>query len=233
MSDETYREPFIKEEGRFESEKTVYHAAYEEVRQLADASLLDELYSLLEEQRDNTKRKDAYFIIGYIAKNTNNLPATNFLLESLKVEKDKFTLGVILDRLAELYKPVDLDLSPIYKLTKSRNSIVRGSAFEALTNTGYKVEDYLLEHLSEAQKKEDVRPLLSALFYVGSEKAIPLVEKQLKHRAPVIKSYAHNVLTVILIRRGLSKSEIAKRVKVSEAFVQHHFENMKEFTRPG
>lgn len=233
MSDDSYRVGEKIIDGTYESAKTISWAAYEEARQLVNSDLFSELYEIINNSDDEKIKRLAYFILGHNAKNTKDLEATQYLLKKLYEEKDKIILVTILDRLAELYKPASLDTSQIYKLTGNRNWQIRGSAFEALTNNEDKVEDFLIDKLITTDKKDDIRPLLSSLMYVGTSKSLPHVEKQLKNRQPFIKSYSINVLTVIMLRQKFSFENIQKKLKVSNDFVQTHFDRLDTLTRLG
>jgi hypothetical protein len=233
MSDDSYRAGENPIDGTFENDKTVSWAAHEEARLLANSDFFSELSSFIDKTEDGEKKHHAYFILGYNAKNTRDLEATKYLLRKLSYEKDKTILVTILDRLAELYKPSELDTSQIYKLTGSRNWQIRGSAFRALTNNENNVEDFLIDKLITTDKKDDISPLLSSLMYVGSAKAIPHVEKHLRNRQPSIKSHSINVLTVIMLREKFTFEDIQKKLRISKDIVQTHFDRLDLLTRPG
>jgi hypothetical protein len=233
MSNDSYRVGETLIEGTYESNKTISWAAYEEARQLRNPDYFNELYDLIDTTDNNDIKHNAYFVLGQNAKNCKELKATEYLLNKLTKEKDATLLVTILDRLAELYKPKKLDTSQIYKLVTNRNWQVRGHAFEALTNNENRVEDFLIDKLKTTNKKDDIRPLLSSLMYVGTNKSIPFIEPHLKSRQPFIKSYSINVLTVIMLREKFSSESIQKKLKVSSDFVQTHFDRLDTLTRPG
>jgi HEAT repeat protein len=156
MSDDSYRPGQLVVDGVFESGKTVYSDAYEEVRHLDKKELLVDLYSFLNTESESTKRQHGYFIIGNIAKNSKDIDATKYLVEALTKEKDKNTLITILNLLPDLFKPLSIDLSPIFQLTSNRNWHVRGLSFAALTNTENKVEDFLIDKLKSTDNKDDI-----------------------------------------------------------------------------
>ncbi|HVU58130.1 MAG TPA: hypothetical protein VHD83_23885 [Puia sp.] len=234
MSDDSYR-PGEKRDDQFmyESQKTISWAAYEEARLLNNPAFFDELYAIIDSTDSTDVKRYAYFILGYNAKNAKDLNATAFLLKKLPKEEKRDILVVILDLLAELYKPRELDISYIYKLASHRNWHIRSSAFRALTNSEERVEDFLIDKLITTDKKDDIRPLLTSLMYVGTAKSIPYVEKHLKSRPPFVKSYSHNVLAVIMLREKFPFEEIQKKLKVSRDFVQTQFERLDILTRTG
>ncbi len=233
MSDDSYRAGEKLIDGHYESDKTVSWAAYEEARQIKNPDYFSELYNIIDTADNDDIQHSAYFILGHNAKNCTDLTATEYLLKRLTKEQDKRSLVTILDRLAELFKPKEFDTSSIYKLTTHRNWQIRGRAFEALTNNEDKVEDFLIDKLNNTEKKDDIRPLLSSLMYVGTQKSIPYVEKHLKSRQPFIKSYSINVLIVIMLRERFSFESIQNKLKVSKDFVQTHFDRLDRLSRPG
>ncbi|RZK09947.1 MAG: hypothetical protein EOO46_12265 [Flavobacterium sp.] len=235
MSDNAYRPGQLVVDGVFESDKTVYAEAYEEVRHLNRGDLLDDLYSYLDVESDCTKRQHAYFIIGNIAKNLKDLDATKYLVKALVKEQEKNTLVTILNLLPDLFKPLEIDLSPIYKLTSNRNWHVRCSSFAALTNTENKVEDFLINKLRETDNKDDIKYLLYAIQNVGTKKSLAVVEPHLKNRTPSIKSTAHTVAALIMIREGFSDIDISKKLKLPtpSILIQTLKERVSLLTKPG
>jgi hypothetical protein len=235
MSDDSYRPGEVVVDGVFESNKTVYSEAYEEVRQLNNGELFDDLYAYLDIETDSIKRQHAYFIIGNIAKNVKDLRATKYLVEASKKEKDKNTLVTILNLLPDLYKPFEIDLSPIFKLTTHRNWHVRGLSFAALTNTENNVEEFLVDKLKSTDNKDDIQYLLYAIQNVGTIKSLPIVELHFNNRKPTIKSTAHSVVALIMIREGFSDSDIVKKLKLPtpSILVQTLKEKLPLLTKPG
>ncbi len=233
MSDDSYRVGEKAIEGTYESEKTISWVAYEEARQICNLEYFNELYELIDSTKSNDIKHNAYFILGYNAKNCKELKATKYLLSKLNKENDKRLIVTILDRLAELFKPKELDTSQIYKLTTNRNWQIRGHAFKALTNNENKVEDFLINKLKTTNKVDDIQPLLTSLMYVGTQKSIPFIKPYLKSRKPFIKSYTTNVLLVILLRENFAYSEIQEKLKVSRDFIESHYVRLDALTRPG
>ena len=235
MSDDNYRPGELLVKGIFESGKTISSEAYEEVRNLNKKGLLVDLYSFLNTESDNTKKQHAFFIIGNIAKNLKDCGATKYLVEALAKEKDKNTLITILNLLPDLFKPLAIDLSPIYKLTSNKNWHVRGLSFAALTNTENKVEDYLIDKLVTTENTDDIQYLLYAIQNVGTKKSLPAVEPHLKNRIPSIKSTAQNVVVIIMIREGFSNTDIIKKLKLPNPsiLIETFKQRLSLLTKPG
>lgn len=233
MSDNNYRFGEWSEDGLYENCKTISWAAYEKARQLADTGLLPELYNIATSANLDDTKSHAYFIIGYIAKNTNDENATNFLLDRLKIEKRTSIINLILHRLAEVYKPVDLDLSVIYHLIEKKGALTRHAAYMALTNTGQSIEDSLLNLLDKTTEREDIIWIIHALGYIGTEKSVPTLKTYLKHRKLHIREATRNDLPTIMIRAGYSITEICRLNKVSTQLVENRKERINLLTRPG
>jgi hypothetical protein len=233
MSDNSYLPGSVKKEGVYESNKTISWAAHDEARQLTRLELLPDLYSFIETETDDDKKRNAYFILGHVAKNTNDLNGLIFLMDRLSKEKKRPLIEGILMRLAELFKPKTIDLNPIYKLTENRNWHIRGLAYEALTNTEHKIESYLLDKLREAVNKDDIGYLINTLKYVGTRQSLPVIEKYLKNRKPTIKDSAETATAVILLREKEPNEVIAKRLKYSIGIVERLQERLHLLSRPG
>ncbi|HZX58144.1 MAG TPA: hypothetical protein VFE54_05445 [Mucilaginibacter sp.] len=214
MSDDSYRPGEVKVAGLWEGGKTISAEAHEEARLLDKKELLPELYSFLDVENDPSKRSDAYFIIGNIAKNLKDVEATKYLVDALEKEKDKNNLVTILSLLPDLYKPLSIDLSPIYKLTTARYWHVRCLSFSALTNTENKVEDFLINKLTATYNNDDIKYLLYAIQNVGTKKSLTVVDPHLKSRSPGIKSTALTVMALIMVREGFSDIDIIKKLKL-------------------
>jgi len=233
MSDNSYCSGEWSEEGVYESSKTVSWRAYEKARQLTDTSYLPDLYNLAETSKSNATKAHAYFIIGFIAKNTNSELATKFLLDRLKVEKLTSTINLILHRLADLYKPAHLDLSVIYQLIGKKGALTRHAAYMALTNTGHSVENSLLDLLEKTRNREDIIWIIHALGYIGTEKSLDILKTYLKHKKLRVRESVRNELPSIMIRVGLPVTEICRLNNVSTQFVESRKERISHLTRPG
>lgn len=233
LTDNSYRNGEREVEGVFENIKTISWQAHEEVRRLADETLLAELYNYIELSPSEEKRRHAYFVVGYIAKNTNNEEAIRFLLNRLKIEKETLTIVMLLHRLAEVYKSEAFDLSIIYQLIDKKGALIRKAAYLALTNSEQKVEDYLVEKLGKVTSADDIVGIVKALEYIGTEKAVIAIKPLLKSRKLEIKFAAQNYLPVIMVRAGFLITEICRTTKVSTNFVTERVTRVTEFTRPG
>ena len=72
-----------------ECDKAISWTAYEEARQIKNPEFFSELYKIIDAGESNEIKNNAYFILGHNAKNCNDLPATEYLLTKLAIEKTK------------------------------------------------------------------------------------------------------------------------------------------------
>lgn len=230
MSDDSYRFGAAKVEGVYESVKTISWAAHDEARNLQDASLVQDLIKIITAEKDASLRSRPYFVLGWLTRNTGNLESKQFLVTALTRERNTNILGTILDRLADIYKPTSVDLTPIIELT-DHNAQIRRSAYLALTNSEEPVENFLLKRLAEAPK-EDVEWLINALMYVGTAASLPAIMKHLNSRRPGVYSNSRSALTVIMLREGWTSTEVQEKIKVSAAWVVNFQERLTLLTHP-
>ena len=241
MSDDSYCDESERIEGRFESIKTVAWKATEEARQLNKVHLFDSLYTFVNTAIETEKRQRAYFIIGSIASNSANIEATIYLIAKLKVEKKGETIDNILRLLQNIFKPATIDIEPILKLTEHHISYIRWSSYLALTNTGHNIEPFLRDKLKISKNKEDILSLMYSLKYVGTEKALVLIEPHIKNRTFEMKFAALEAMAVIMLRNGFSLTSVSNRLKLpiqaAPGFNIEDFRKLQDslasLTRPG
>jgi|GEM_PF-5853404 len=209
MSDRTTSEKRLKY-GFTEITHPISGEAIEEARGISDIELSDVLFSAIVSEQDVEIKGHLYFILTSLAVNTKSLDITAFLVPRLLIEKDRFVLETILSCLGKMYKPATMDLTPIIKCTESRNSFVRGRAYEALTNSEYNVEDFLLDKLKLTQHNDDIASILHALIYVGTCKSLPIFKKFLKSRHHASSTAALTGITILLLRDSASIEEISR-----------------------
>ncbi|RYZ86888.1 MAG: hypothetical protein EOP04_12930 [Proteobacteria bacterium] len=233
MADDSYRPGEEKEEGVYESDKTVSWAAYERARRLSSVELLPFLYDFVRCSSREDERGRAYFLVRCIAHNTNDLSAAEFLLDRLSVEKSTELIVNILDSLAEVFKPTHLDLSIIYKLIEKKGARIRRSAYSALTNSAHQAEDRLLDFLQNTVIVDDIVGIVRALGYIGTKKSVAPLARLLKSRKSEVKHTCQNTLPTIMVRENYPVTEICRAAKVSTDYVQHRKERLELLTRPG
>jgi hypothetical protein len=231
MSDNNYVNGEVKIEGIYESEKTISFKAFDEARALSNIDYLDDLYLRIQHEKDLTTKSNLYFIVKHIGINTQNIEATSFLINRIVLEKNKDILVSILSNLGELYKPSIIDISPFIKCMDNRNSLVRGMAYEALTNSEYDVEELLLKKLQNNPNTHDVVYLIRAIQYVATYKSKATIEKFLKGRMPIINNVATYALAILLLRENIAIDYVHKKTQISVQTLYDLNKKLSIFTR--
>lgn len=124
-----------------------------------------------------------------------------------------------------------MDLAPIIKCTENKNGFVRGHAYEALTNSEYNVEDFLVDKLNITHNNDDITYILRALMYVGTTKSIPVFKKFLKSRHHSLNTAAITGIAMLLIRDSTPLEQVSKVSGYSLRAVIDFQERIEEFTR--
>ncbi len=148
-----------------------------------DEHFISTLIEYAKNSKYKAKRKNVYFILGHIAKNTNSDQPTNFLIQRIETEKSKYDISTLLSIIKDLNKPSTVDIQPIINATKSDKWLIRHSAIEALENTNnYLVEDRLLEIINESNDEYDLWYANKTLRNAGTRKSVPSLSKLLDHK---------------------------------------------------
>jgi HEAT repeat protein len=183
------------------SDDSISWKAYREAEMLDDPSLADELAEYLRHEPNRGLRTHAYFILGKLGQKVRGRDCASILLSHLSAESNKYVLSVLLDALGGVRKPADLDLVPVFRLLEDDRWLVRHSAIQALRHTNSPVVEGQLLHLLEATSDPyDMTYCHSTLNEIGSAKAIPLLEKNLKSRKVDVKMSAKFAIEAIKAR---------------------------------
>lgn len=188
-------------EAGYQSSDTISWKAHREAESLKDAAFIPLLISFLDKEKDKKKRDKAYFALGHLAKNTNDITALNFLIKQVEKEKDKYIISSLLDRIAALNKPAGTDLHPLLQALKSDKWLIRHSAIQALNNSSDAVaESTLIELIDTSGDSHDITYSNSVLNKIGTLKAIPSLEKHANSRKRDVKASAKYAIEEILKR---------------------------------
>lgn len=165
-------------EGSLSSADSVSWKAYREAETLTNEAYIPQLISFLSSEKNNEKRKKAYFILGKIAKNTENTEALQFIIDRIDIENNNSVLNNLLSSLKSIKKPENIDILPILKLLKKENldSSVRNDAIWALMNTKNEQAEEVLLHLSQQITDETDYShwyINNVLGNIGTRKSIP------------------------------------------------------------
>jgi len=203
----------------YDSSKTISWKALREAEKIKNPEYIDLLVSYIENEKDKKKRGSAYFILGKIAKNINDLKIGQFLINRIEKETDKYIIGSLLDRLADIIKPKDTNLEPLISATKDSKWQIRHSAIQALSLTENETaEERLIEILKNSNENYDLIYANSTLGKIGSEKSIPYLQKMLDNKSQDVSSSALSVLIKIAKEKEINtyrKYLVKGKLKVS------------------
>ncbi len=175
----------------YNSSDTISWKALREAEKIDNVNYIPELIAFIDSEKDKKKRNRAYFLLGHIAKNTNDIGATKYLIGRVEKETDKYILSSLLDRIAKLKKPKGIDLKPLIEATRNSKWQIRHSAIDSLQNSEDEVaEDTLIDILSTSEDFYDITYANATLSYIGTEKALPYLEKNLSSRKRDVKDSA-------------------------------------------
>ena len=233
MSDDSYRLGEELIEGVYESSKTISWEAHEEASNLQEPELLPSLFELINMPDLEYDKSDLYLIVGFIAKNTGNIEAADFLLKQLRKEKDQMVYVTILDRLADIFKPHTLDLSYIKHLIEKKGYLIRSAAYRALINTEHRMEDYFIDKLQQENRKDDIIALIKTIEYIGTKKSLTVLEPHLKNRKLTIKYSVQEASATIMLREDVPITEICRKLKLPTLSVEVAKKNLPRRTLPG
>jgi HEAT repeat protein len=189
------------------SDQSVSWHAHREAEALSDASLINELAEYVQHESKQDCRRAACFILGKLGEKFPASECAAILVAQAKKEKNKYVLATLLDALAHVSKPSDLDLNPVYALLADERWLVRHSAIQSLKRTNSpKVEDMILHVLETTSDPYDLVYCQATLNEIGSTKAIPFIAKNLKSRKRDVKDSAQLAIEAIEAREQRNAS---------------------------
>lgn len=182
----------------YRSDETISWKALREAEKLDKPEFITQLVEIINDEKNKKNRDRAYFALGHLAKNIKSYYATQYLIQRIEKETDKYIISALLDRIAELDKPNGTDLKPIVKETTNKKWLVRYSAIRALKYSNDKLaEETLIETLDHSNDSGDLIYGSSTLFEVGTMKAIPHLERLLNSRKRDVKLSAQAAIEEI------------------------------------
>lgn len=158
----------------FDSSKSVSFQAHKEARSIDDNSLIPELISIIGVNKGKDKerkelRSKAYFILGHLLSKKYDRDGVTFFIGQLSFEDDLYVLSSMLDLMAEIDKPRQIDISPILNCTHSDKWQIRQAAINALAKTdSIEAHDMILWILDAADSKEVQHDIVYAIAVLGS-----------------------------------------------------------------
>ena|ERR1017187_9800850 len=186
---------------RINSGDSISWKAHREAETLDDPSIVDELAEYLPHEPDKELRRQAYFILGKLGQKIRGRDCASILLSHLSAETNKYVLSVLLDALGSVHQPGDLDLTPLFRLLEDDRWLVRHSAIQALKHVDSPaVEDHVLHLPGGTSDPNDMTYCHATLNEIGSAKAIPQLETNLKSRKADVKMSAKFAIEAIKAR---------------------------------
>jgi len=168
----------------YDSSQTISWKALREAEKLSDVSFIPQLVAFIDKEKNKEKRDSAYFILGKIAKNSNDITAVKYLISRIDKETDKYVISSLLDRIRDLHKLEETDIQPIINAIDNKNWQIKQSAIQALQHTNNQlVENRLIRILENSASDEyDLMYANWTLANVGTKKSIPYLTKLLSHK---------------------------------------------------
>ncbi|AZA98267.1 hypothetical protein EG359_01015 [Chryseobacterium joostei] len=190
-------------EAGYDSSKTISWKALREAEKVDKADYVPQLILFIDKEKDKKKRGEAYFLLGHIAKNTNDTTALNYLIQRVDKETDKYIVSSLLDRIGDIKKPTGTNLQPLITATKNDKWLIRHSAIQSLNySTDPDAESTLIEILDSSDNQYNLTYSNATLNRIGTLRAIPHLEKHLKSRKRDVKDSAKFAIEEILKRNG-------------------------------
>jgi HEAT repeats len=157
-------------------------------------------------------RAALYFLIAKVAVNLRHSDTSDFLIEQLRRETDKYVLNGLLDRIAELPKSEGTDLQPILDCLEDSRWLVRLSAIQALKlAVSPNAELILVNLLERTTDPYEITFANATLNQIGSLQSIPALERHLSSRKRDVKDSAQLAIQTIRERHEGQKIATANR----------------------
>lgn len=175
----------------YDSSNTISWKALREAENIENADFVPQLITFINTEKDKKKRDKAYFLLGHIAKNKENLEALDYLISRINKETDKYIIAALLDRIGDIQKPIGTDLQPLIQATKSDKWLIRYSAIQSLNNAVDSIaETALIEILNTSDDPYNLTYTNSTLNKIGTQRSLPYLEKHLKSKKRDVRESA-------------------------------------------
>jgi HEAT repeat protein len=172
--------------------------AYREAERITDYVILSEAKAAVVPEKNKKIRAALYFLIAKVAVNLRHSDTSDFLIEQLRRETDKYVLKGLLDRIAELPKSEGTDLQPILDRLEDPRWLVRFSAIQALKlAVSPNAELALVDLLERSTDPYDINFANVTLNQIGSLQSIPALERHLSSRKRDMKDSAQLAIQTI------------------------------------
>lgn len=190
----------MPEPGVSSADSISWHA-HREAEQLRDLALVANLDEFLASDPPARKRTAAYFIVGAIGKNSGSGECASMLIKYASNEKDKYALHGLLDRLAEIPKPENINLEPLFGLLEDKRWLIRHAAIRSLMNVSSpEPELRLLALLGSTTDPHDLIYCHATLNRIGTAKSLAALRSNLSSRKRDVKLSAAAAIDAIEAR---------------------------------
>lgn len=192
--------------GVYDSSTSISWKAHREAENVCDQLMIPQLIEFIDNEKSKEKRGNAYFLLGHIAKNTNNSTALNYLIARVESETDKYIISSLLDRISNVKKPLGTNLQPLILATKNKKWLIRHSAIRSLDNSEDSIaESALIEIIDNSDDPFDLTYANSVINTIGTLRSIPYLEKHLKSRKRDVKDTAKYAIEEISKREAIER----------------------------
>lgn len=185
----------------YKSADSVSWKALREAENLTDPAHIPGLQDFIRQETEKRRRRSGYFALGKLAKNTGDPGALVFLIGRITQEKDKYVLSSLLLLIADLKKPLSMDITPILAAVQRKETQIRHSAMQALRcAVDPAAEACLIDILNTSADTYDILYAGSTLAHIGTTKALPALEKFRSSRKKDIKQVVTSAMDAIAQR---------------------------------
>lgn len=177
-------------------DSTTSWIAHREAEKLDDVELIPRLIERIRIERKKDIRRDFYFILGHIGRNTGDIRAAKALLSQLAVETDKYILDSLFTALGR--QRILPSCSDIIPFTRDSRWLVRQTAISALGSCPLpEAEETLIAILNFSSDHLDLTYASAALGKIGTKRAIPALMRMLDASTEDVKTSSLAALTQI------------------------------------
>lgn len=171
------------------SDESISRQAHRDAERISDSSVFPILQHIIEDNpqpKNKSIRKGGYYILGSILRNVFNKNACLFLIQQLNLETDKYIIADILDRLAGVTLPEEIDITPIVRCSQSDKWQIRHNAIITLgssaTQTSKDALAFYLNQEDEVKYKYEIIYSIASMAKIGTTSDIPLLEHHIHSR---------------------------------------------------
>lgn len=219
MNDNSYRPGEIQEEDRWDSSKTISHAAYKEAREKVNEEYLADVIKFYRENPDHPDKIKLLLFVEIIAEKTYSKEATDFLFNLVKTTKDSDVLKQAINFFNNHYEKLE-ERYPVEEFVKkinNRSPFIRSHVYQIIVQSKrFKNKKILFQELLEkAKNTEQELAFLELLGAYAEMDLLPLYKKYSKSKSIYIRRLSKSVMLSIYLRSGMNFKEIWKEMDLT------------------